>query len=75
MSDCEVEFCLDEIQAWRSGDKATPGLSADGERYALRMRLAIRDLERRLIELGHEPTVKYVEKHGFCDGAFSKNQG
>jgi hypothetical protein len=66
----EVEYRLEDIVHWRAGHHASPGLSADSERYALRMRLAIRAHEKRLIELGHEGTTEYVQKHGFCDGAF-----
>lgn len=70
MSAGEIEYRLEDIEAWRRGLHASPGCSPDGERYALRMRHAIRDHEKRLIELGHQPTIDYVAKHGFCDGAF-----
>lgn len=47
----EIEFRLDEIEKWRSGEKATLGSPATGERYALRMREEIAKHERRIKEL------------------------
>lgn len=44
---------LDEIDAWRSGSKATPGLSAHGERYARNMREHVREHVNSLRQLGH----------------------
>jgi hypothetical protein len=63
-----VEYHLEEIDAWRRGDRATPGLSAHGERYAGRMLDAIKAHELALIALGHRPTTEYVRAHGFADG-------
>lgn len=63
-----IEFHLDEIDAWRNGQRASPGCPATGERYAARMRDSIRRHELALIELGHEPTIAYVAKHGLGRG-------
>lgn len=48
-----VEHHLDEMDAWRSGAKATPGQPAGGERYALSMRENIKRHAAALRELGH----------------------
>ena len=66
-----VEYHLEEIDAWRRGDRGTPGQPSTGLRYPLAMKLAIKDHEEKLIALGHEPTIVYVREHGFADGAFS----
>ena len=50
------EFYLEEIDAWRRGDKASPGCPMTGERYPLRMREEIKRLERKLDELEEDPT-------------------
>lgn len=63
-----VNYHLEEIDAWRSGQRATPGLSASGERYAGRMLDEIKRHELALIALGHKPTIDYVSAHGFADG-------
>jgi hypothetical protein len=63
-----VNYHLGEIDAWRSGQRATPGLSASGERYAGRMLDEIKRHELALIALGHKPTIDYVSAHGFADG-------
>jgi hypothetical protein len=47
----EIEFTLEQIDLWLSGKKATPGMSAMGERYALDMRCEVARLDRRLKEL------------------------
>lgn len=48
----EIEFRLAEIDAWRSGAKASPGQSPNSERYALSMRERIKEHAKRLNELG-----------------------
>lgn len=48
MADRIREFYLDEIDAWRSGDKATPGCPVTSENYARRMREEIKRLEKLL---------------------------
>lgn len=63
-----VSYHLDEIDAWRTGQRASPGLSASGDRYAGRMLDAIKQHELALIALGHKPTIDYVKAHGFADG-------
>jgi hypothetical protein len=63
-----INYHLGEIDAWRSGQRATPGLSASGERYAGSMLDAIKRHELALIALGHKPTIDYVRAHGFADG-------
>src|SRR4029078_9570354 len=68
MSNGSVNFHLDEIDAWRSGQRASPGMPATGARYAGRMLDAIKRHEEALIALGHKPTIAYVSKHGFADG-------
>jgi hypothetical protein len=68
LSNGSVDFHLDEIDAWRSGQRASPGMPATGERYAGRMLDAIKRHEEALIALGHKPTIAYVSKHGFADG-------
>ena len=45
------EFHLAEIDAWRAGERATPGCPMDGERYPLRMREAIKHHDRALAAL------------------------
>jgi len=72
MSNGVVNFHLDEIDAWRSGQRASPGNPATGERYAGRMLDAIKRHELALIALGHKPTIDYVTKHGFADGQRGK---
>jgi hypothetical protein len=67
-----VNYHLDEIDAWRSGQRASPGISATGERYAERMLDAIKRHELALIALGHKPTIAYVTQHGFADGLRGK---
>ena len=44
------DFYLDEMDAWQSGARATPGCPANGERYPLRMREAVKGLEKALTE-------------------------
>lgn len=63
-----INYHLEEIDAWRSGQRATPGLSASGDRYAGRMLDEIKRHELALIALGHKPTIDYVTAHGFADG-------
>lgn len=63
-----VNYHLDEIDAWRSGQRGTPGLSASGDRYAGRILDAIKRHELALIALGHKPTIDYVQARGFADG-------
>ena len=63
-----INFYLDEISAWRNGERASGGCPATGEHYAGRMLDAIARHERALIELGHEPTIAYVKAHGFAEG-------
>ncbi|HSX22528.1 MAG TPA: hypothetical protein VLE97_07130 [Gaiellaceae bacterium] len=63
-----INYHLGEIDAWRSGQRATPGLSASGDRYAGSMLDAIKRHELALIALGHKPTIDYVQAHGFADG-------
>ncbi len=70
-----IEYHLNEIDAWRSGQRATPGLSATGSRYGGRMLDAIRDHEQALILLGHSPTIAYVDAHGFADGKRGRRTG
>ena len=41
----------DDYQAWRFGDRASAGCPADGERYALRMRLACVEIDRKIVIL------------------------
>ncbi len=45
-----INFCLDEIDAWQSGAKATPGQPKSSESYALAMRESIKHLETILAE-------------------------
>ena len=45
------EFHLAEIDAWRAGERATPGCPMDGERYPLRMREAIKHPDGALAAL------------------------
>lgn len=49
----EIEFRLSEIDAWRRGEKASPGQSPNSERYALSMRERIKEHAKRLNELGY----------------------
>ena len=63
----EVAFHLDEIDAWRSGRRSSPGCPADGERYAARILDAVTRHEVALIALGHQPTIDYVAMHGLAD--------
>ena len=42
------EFYLDQIELWRSGQKATVGQPATGENYARVMREEVKRLERLL---------------------------
>jgi hypothetical protein len=67
-----IDYHLDEIDAWRSGQRASPGLSASGDRYAGRMLDQIKHHELALIALGHAPTIAYVKAHGFADGKRGK---
>ena len=46
------EFCLDEIDRWQSGDKATPGQPSTGRNYSLNMTENIKRLEQMLHDLG-----------------------
>lgn len=48
-----VEYHLEQMDAWRSGAKATPGQPAEGQRYALSMRENIKRHAAALRELGH----------------------
>lgn len=64
----DIEYHLNEIDAWRSGQRATPGMPATGSRYGDRMLDAIKQHELALIALGHKPTLDYVRAHGFADG-------
>lgn len=64
----EIDFHLEEIDAWRRGDRASAGLSPDSPRYEGRMLDAIKRHEEALIALGHKPTLDYVRAHGFADG-------
>lgn len=50
-ADCRTY--LDAIDAWCSGVRATPGLSATGERYAGSMRDHVRANVEKLRALGH----------------------
>lgn len=52
MNRSAVNFHLDEIDAWRSGAKATVGQPATGERYALAMRQNIQRHAAALRALG-----------------------
>lgn len=49
--DCERH--LDDIDAWRSGRRASPGCPSTGERYPLRMREAVKEHVLELRKLGH----------------------
>lgn len=49
----ECNYRLDEIDAWRSGRKATPRSPSTGERYALRMREEVKGHVAELRKLGH----------------------
>lgn len=64
----EIEYHLDEIDAWRSGRRESPGMPATGTRYGDRMLDAIKGHELALIALNHKPTIDYVRVHGFADG-------
>ena len=63
-----IDFHLDEISAWRSGDRGTLGGPSTGAGYAGRMLDAIKRHEEALVLLGHEPTIDYVRLHGWADG-------
>ena len=63
--DTLIEFHLDEIDAWRSGAKATVGQPYDGANYALSMRCEVRKHAEALIELGYGPVKKIVAERGF----------
>lgn len=63
-----VEYHLNEIDAWRAGERETPGCPVGGQNYPARMLDAIARHERALVELGHEPTIAYVCAHGLADG-------
>jgi hypothetical protein len=67
-----IEYHLNEIDAWRSGQRGTPGCPAPGSRYPLRMMEAISRHEQALIDLGHQPTVEYVRARGHVDGTRGK---
>lgn len=67
--DRQIEYHLDQIDAWRSGRRGTAGLPATGGGYAGRMLDEIARHERALIDLGHQPTIAYVRSHGLADGA------
>lgn len=60
----EIEYHLTEIDAWRAGERATPGCPATGQNYPGRMFDAIKRHELALIALGHQPTIDYVARHG-----------
>jgi hypothetical protein len=49
----ECNRLLDEIDAWRSGGKGTPGRPSAGERYALDMREHVKAHVLELRKLGH----------------------
>lgn len=49
-----IEYHLDEIDRWRSGEKATAGQPANGERYALAMREGVKHHVKALRVLGVE---------------------
>lgn len=46
-----IDFHLDEIDRWRSGAKASPGLSPLGDRYALEMREGVKHHEAEIEKL------------------------
>lgn len=68
MSERVIEFHLNEIAAWQAGGRASTGCPANGARYGERMLDAVKRHEQALIDLGHEPTLSYVRRHGFADG-------
>lgn len=49
----ECNRLLDEVDAWRSGQKGTPGRPSTGERYQLDMREHVKALVLELRRLGH----------------------
>lgn len=73
-NDRVVDFHLEEIDAWRNGERATPGCPATGERYKARMVDAVWRHELALMALGHRPTIEYVRIHGLADGARGKTK-
>ncbi len=60
MSARDVEYHLDEIDAWQSGRRGTIGTPATGGNYAAVMQHEIARHERALIDLGHQPTIEYA---------------
>lgn len=65
--DCGTcNFYKDEVDAWRSGQKASPGQPASGERYALNMRETIKSKcqEYRVHCLQEHKQIP----HPLCDG-------
>ena len=52
------KFLLNEIDAWRSGAKATPGQPASGQNYPLVMRENVKRLENELAKLEQQPVSK-----------------
>jgi hypothetical protein len=64
----QIEYHLEEIDAWRRGDRGTPGQPSTGLNYPGAMLDAIKRHEQSLIDLGHRPTIAYVQAHGFADG-------
>ncbi len=71
----QIEYHLAAIDAWRKGERATPGMPATGQRYGEMMLDQIKEHEIKLIECGHEPTIAYVLVHGFADGKRGKFTG
>jgi hypothetical protein len=46
-----IEFLNAEYDRWRHGEMASSGLSPNGERYALRMRLRCAEIDREIAQL------------------------
>jgi hypothetical protein len=65
-STIEIEFCLEQIDAWRNGEKATPGMPANGRNYATAMRAEVSRLSSRLRQLrkGIADAIRYERSIG-----------
>jgi hypothetical protein len=74
VSDRDIEFHLNEIDAWRAGWRSAPGSPIGFAHYGDLKLDTIEHHERALIKLGHEPTIEHVKAQGFVNGARGKLQ-
>ena len=49
-----IEFLNAEYDRWRHGEMASPGLSPNSERYALRMRVRCAEIDQEIAQLKSE---------------------